>query len=281
MIRGRFFRAVLLAAAAAILSAQDTRPQFEVASIKPSPGGPGNSMFGSRGPGMFNTENIAFKVLMGQAYGVKGFQISGGPSWINSDGYTITAKASGEGTPKERFEKMMLMLQVLLEDRFQLRFHRETKEMPTYALTVAKNGKLPPADCVQFDEKNRPERPAPGQPPIRFCGNMRMGRSGPNSTLDAWGITTADLIRWLSNTTGRTIVDKTGFTGTFDAKLEFLPEMAQGAAPMGDGAPPVAVENAAPSLFTALQERLGLKLESERGPVEVLVIDRVERPTEN
>ena len=277
---GIISRAAVLLATVGILSAQDTRPQFEVASIKPSAAGPG-SMFGSRGPGMFNTENTPFKMLMSQAYGVKGFQISGGPSWINSDGYTITAKASGEGTPKERFEKMMLMLQVLLEDRFQLRFHRETKEMPIYALTVAKSGKLAPANCVQYDEKNRPAPPAAGQPPIRFCGNIRGGRSGPNSTLDAMGISMADFIRWLSNVTGRTIVDKTGFAGTFDAKMEYMPEMAQGAPPTGDGAPPPPVENAAPSLFTALQERLGLKLESERGPVEILVIDRVERPTEN
>jgi uncharacterized protein (TIGR03435 family) len=276
---GRFLGAAFLVGAAAILSAQDKRPQFEVASMKPSGGGPGR-MFGGRGPGMFNTENMPVKGLITQAYGVKGFQISGGPSWIDSDGYTITAKMSGEGAPKERFEKVMLMLQVLLEDRFQLRFHRATKEMPIYGLTVAKSGKLPPADCVPFDEKNRPAPPAPGQPPIRFCGNIRGGRSGPNSTMDAWGITTADLIRWLSDVTGRTIVDKTGFTGTFDVKLEYLPEMAQNAKPMGDGLP-AAVENAAPSVFTALQERLGLKLESERGPVEILVIDRIERPTEN
>ena len=277
---GRFFHAAVVLAMGVILSAQDPRPQFEVATIKPSAGGPGR-MFGSRGPGMFNTENMPVKGIIAQAYGVKDFQISGGPSWIDSDGYTITAKTSGEGTPKERFEKMMLMLQVLIEDRFQLRFHRATKEMPIYALTVAKSGKLPPADCVQFDEKNRPAPPAPGQPPIRFCGNIRGGRSGPNSTLDASGITTEGLIRWLSNTTGRTIVDKTGFTGTFDAKLEYLPEMAQNVKPTDDGAPAPALENAAPSLFTALQERLGLKLESERGPVEILVIDRIERPTEN
>ncbi len=155
---GRFLRAMVLVTVAGILSAQDTHPQFEVASIKPSAGGPG-SMFGSRGRGMFNTENTPFRMLMSQAYGVKGFQISGGPSWINSDGYTITAKETGEGTPRERFARMMLMLQVLLEDRFQLRFHRETKEMPIYALTVVKSGKLPPADCVPFDEKNRPAPP--------------------------------------------------------------------------------------------------------------------------
>ena len=182
---GRFFRAVILAATAAILNAQDTRPQFEVASIKPSAGGPG-SMFGSRGPGMFNTENTPFKMLMSQAYGVKGFQISGGPSWINSDGYTITAKESGEGTPRERFARMMLMLQVLLEDRFQLRFHRETKDMPIYALTVAKSGKLPPADCVPFDEKNRPAargRPAADSvlrqyPRIKKRPELGSGRDG-------------------------------------------------------------------------------------------------------
>lgn len=280
-MNGRFSGAIVLAATAAILSAQDARPQFDVASIKPSAPGQRNSMFGSRGPGMFNSENFPVKGLIAQAYGVKQFQISGGPSWIDSDGYTITAKTSGEGTPKDRFERMMPMLQVLLEDRFQLRFHRVTKEMPIYALTVVKSGKLPPADCVQFDEKNRPAPPAPGQPPIRFCGNIRGGRSGPNATFDASGITIADLIRWLSNVTGRTIVDKTGLSGTFDAKMEYLPEMAPSAQPMGDGAPPAAVENAAPSLFTVLQERLGLKLESERGPVEILVIDRIERPTEN
>ncbi len=234
-------------------------------------------MFGSRGPGMFNTENTPVKMLIAQAYGVKDFQVLGGPGWINSDGYTITAKASGEGTPKERFEKMLLMLQGLLEDRFQLRFHRETKEMPVYTLTIAKAGlKLPPANCVQFDDKNRPAPPAPGQPPVRFCNNIRGSRNGPNSVLDAYGISIFSLMGWLSNVTGRTIIDKTGFTGTFDAKFEYATGLPQ-ASP--DGA--AAVENTAPSLFTVLQEQLGLKLESERGPVEVLVLDRVERPTEN
>jgi uncharacterized protein (TIGR03435 family) len=270
----------LLALAALALLAQDSRPQFEVASIKLAPADARGRMFGSHGPGMFNTENMPVKALISNAYGVKDFQLSGGPSWISTEGYTINAKAPAEGTPEERWKKMKLMLQVLLEDRFQLKFHRESKEMPTYALTVAKGGlKLPPADCIPFDETNRPAPPAPGQPPIRFCGNMRISRNGPNSVVDAYGTTTADLVGWLSSVTSRVVIDKTGHTGTFDAKFEYAPDLLQ-SAPAGEGsvAPP---PETAPALITVLQEKFGLKLESERGQVEILVIDRVERPSGN
>lgn len=270
----------LLALAALALLAQDSRPQFEVASIKPAPADARGSMFGSHGPGMFNTENMPVKVLIANAYGVKDFQLSGGPSWTSTEGYTINAKAPAEGTPEERWKKMKLMLQVLLEDRFQLKFHRETKEMPIYALTVAKGGlKLPPADCIPFDEKNRPAPPAPGQPPIRFCGNMRISRNGPNSVFDAYGTTTADLVGWLSSVTSRVVIDKTGHIGTFDAKFEYARDLFQSApAGEGSGTPP---PETAPALITVLQEKFGLKLESERGQVEILVIDRVERPSGN
>jgi uncharacterized protein (TIGR03435 family) len=273
-------RATALLALAALVLAQDARPQFEVASIKLAPADARGRMFGSRGPGMFNTENMPVKALIANAYDVKDFQLSGGPSWISAEGYTINAKARAEGTPEERFKKMKLMLQVLLEDRFQLKFHRESKEMPIYALTVAKGGlKLPPADCIPFDEKNRPAPPGPGQPPIRFCGNMRISRNGPNSVFDAYGTTTSGLVGWLSSVTNRVVIDKTGHIGTFDAKFEYAPDLLQ-SAPVGEasGAPP---PETAPGLFTILQEKLGLKLESERGPVEILVLDRVERPSDN
>jgi uncharacterized protein (TIGR03435 family) len=200
---------------------------------------------------------------------------------MSSERYTINAKAVVSGTQEERMKQMNLMMQSLLEDRFQLKFHRETKEMPIYALTIAKGGpKLPPADCVQFDPLHRPERPAPGQPGPRFCGNMGIsGSQNGNLKFDGMGLTTSRLAAWLSNVTGRVVLDKTGYTQTFDAKFEYAQNTLLTQSNPGDGASiPV---DAGPSIFTVLREELGLKLEGEKGPVEMLVIDRLERPTEN
>jgi uncharacterized protein (TIGR03435 family) len=164
------------------------------------------------------------------------------------------------------------MLQSLLEDRFQLRLHRETKELPVYALTVAKGGlKLAEASCTNYDFNNPPPRPSPGQKPPDYCGNLSAGGSGPKQTVNAFGIGMTDFIGLLSDYTERVIIDRTGFTAKFNAHFEFASDRALGQQD----------DNLGPSLFTAIEEQLGLKLESTKAPVEVLVIDHVERPSEN
>jgi bla regulator protein BlaR1 len=233
--------------------------EFEVASIKPSaPSGPMNRIRVEMAPGgRFNASNITVKFLIQQAYGVKDFQITGGPGWINSERYDLVAKADGD---VGRAEQLRPLIQKLLADRFQLTIHRDTKELPIYALVVGKNG-------PKFKES---EASGPGP-------NIRMGRG----LINGQGMGMDMLASQLSNPLGRTVLDRTGLKGRYDIKLEFTPEEGAGRGP-GDGpeaAPPP--DTTGPSLFTALQEQLGLKLESSKGPVEIIVIDRIEKPTEN
>jgi uncharacterized protein (TIGR03435 family) len=277
----RAAQAVILIAVAGALAAQDPRPTFEVASIKPGDPSSGGSMYGSKGPGQFNTENLVVKTMIAIAYDIKDFQIQGGPSWMSSEKYTINARGNMTGTQEERRKQQTLMVQSLLEERFQLKFHRETKEMPIYALTIAKGGpKLTAADCVKFDDMHRPEPPAPGQPRPRYCGNMGItGGPNGNSKFNGIGITPERLAAWLSNVTSRVVLDKTGLTQPFDAQFEYAQNrpMTQTSSTENASIP----VDAGPSIFTVLQEKLGLKLEGEKGPVEMMVIDRLEKPTEN
>jgi uncharacterized protein (TIGR03435 family) len=176
-------------------------------------------------------------------------------------------------------------LQSLLADRFALKVHRETKELPIYELTAAKSGlKLPPfkeGSCVEVAEGAPLALRPPGSNPVIPCGRPLIGFSG---TLNAAKITMADLTQGLATIMGRPVVDRTGFTGPFDVHLSFLPEAAAGLVPPpGMAAPSIlpTFDPDRPSIFAALQEQLGLRLASTKGPVEVLVIDHVERPSEN
>jgi uncharacterized protein (TIGR03435 family) len=214
-------------------------------------------------------------------------QISGGPGWTQSESYDLAAKAEGAA----RVEQMMgPMLRALLEDRFKLKIHRETKEMPVYALTVAKSGfKLHPLKedgCVAID-LNRLPTPAPGQPMPNFCGNISMRMGGQSVTMDGHGMSVKDFSARLSTMVDRKVIDKSGVTGLFDFHLEFAPDEATtmfrgGRGGGGDaGNPAPAAEVAGPSIFDALQEQMGLKLLPDKGPVESLVIDHAEKPSEN
>ena len=176
---------------------------------------------------------------------------------MNSSGYDIEAKAAGNPNRSE----IWLMLQSLLEDRFQLKVHRETKEMPVYALVVEKNGSklaLNSGAERQFQPGN---------------GSLIVKKGG-----------TAALAAWLSRELGRVVIDKTDLSGEYDYSLEWTPEPGQGG-PESIGLPPEAprphVDTNGPSIFTALQEQLGLRLVSQKGPVEIIVIDSVERPSAN
>jgi uncharacterized protein (TIGR03435 family) len=237
---------------------------FEVASIKPA--APGALGFRSRFTpgGRFTASNISLKELIAAMWRIPEFQISGGPAWLGSARYDISAKP--ENNPKDG--DVMPMIQSLLADRFQLRFHRETRELPILALVVArKDGKLgarltESKDCSAVD----PSKPG--------CG--RINRSP--RTIRATSVSLGTLAHSLAEILGRTVVDKTGLTGTFDISVEWAPDDAQ-LAMLPPGVPRPTSDG--PSIFVAIQEQLGLKLESQKGPVEMFVIDRAEKPSEN
>ena len=257
---------------------------FEVASIKPAnPDAMGIRINFVPGGGL-RAENVRLRQLIEFAYQVHPFQISGGPGWMNSQGFDVLAKAPepAEATDLRKLtdaqrdrlgEQIRQRLQALLAERFQLTIHRETKEMPVYALVVAKNG-------PKLKESADPER---------GDQQMRAGRG----ELSATTMKIQALASHLSRVTGRPVLDNTGLKGTYDFKLEWTPEPGgPGGGPFAGspGAGRLAEEKAAgigapdptgPSIFTALQEQLGLKLESQKGPVEILVIDRAEKPSEN
>jgi uncharacterized protein (TIGR03435 family) len=270
----------------------ETKPSFEVASIRPNTSAEMGMSIMNQPGGRFVATGMTFRFLMTFAYHVRDFQIIGGPGWITSDRWNIEARAE-EGTvppptgisDPNAPDPIALRLQSLLEDRFRLKFHRETREFPVYELIVAKGGSK-----MKLSEDQGPFRPPeqgdPPPPPIRPGGpmprgSMRMGRGD----LEANGVGFASFVQVLSQQLGRTVIDKTGLKGLYDIKLQWTPDMGQGIGAVGalpPGVdPPPASDPSRPSIFTAIQEQLGLKLESTKGPVEVLIIDSVEKPTEN
>ncbi len=274
--------APLLVAGLAAAQSLSQRPEFEVASIKLNTSGTRMVRISGVGTRRLSATNASLRMLITIAYGVKNFQVSGGGSSIDSDRYDIEAKAPADNTTRAQ---SMLMMQAMLEDRFRLKVHRETKEMPVYALVPGKGGlKIPEFDaasCREFTSDAAP--PPPGQRPPLYCGNFLMG---PNTFYGA-RIGMAQLVDGLSNLLGRPVLDKTGYTGAFNVHLEFSRDGLanfgiNGAAAPGpplEGAPPVDATDG--TIFTALQEQLGLRLESQKGPAEVLVIDHAEKASEN
>lgn len=277
-------------------SGVSTAPAFEIASIRQNKrcrSGPFNSIdlnvwkgpFGSA-HGRFKRECIPLEVLIELAYNAKGFQVAGAPSWTISDRYDVNAKAEGDAN----FEQMRPMLQSLLADRCQLTLHRETKELPVYELVAANGGHkiMEPKEgsCVTFGP-NTPRPPFDFNRPVHRCGGItRRILSGPperRDRLDGFRISMRELIKIISDDVGRPVLDKTGFAAMFDLHLEFSPSTVAGGID-GDGysgTPAASANLSVPSIFTALQRQLGLRLQSAKGPAEVLVIDRVERPSPN
>lgn len=255
-------------------------PKFEVASIKPTAPDE-HFMFGVRPMpgGRISAANVTLKLLIETAYGLEDFQVFGGQGWIETARYNIEAKPDSTVGPNEWKE----MLKNLLADRFQLAFHRETKDLPVYALVLAKKeGKLGPGmveskegGCAARDPSKPLGPPGPGQPP--FCGNVLGGASQLTGT----AATVGDMVPTLSRTVGRKVIDKTGLTGKYDITLKYTPDENQLATSTMPGAPPPPADASGPSLFTALQEQLGLKLEPQKASVEIYVIDRAEKPSDN
>jgi uncharacterized protein (TIGR03435 family) len=223
--------------------------------------------------GRWTARNVNLQMMILTAYGIQRYQLIGGPAWLESDGYDIEAKAEGEASNAQ----MLLMLQSLLADRFKLAVHRETKELPTYNLSGAKGPFNPPPP----DEKGcAPMVPgAPMQPGTMPCGFPRIGMSG---MIDAAKVGMPQMVGTLAAVVGRPVIDQTGFMGTFDVHLKFTPDTNTQGLPGGAlGAAPPAPDPSRPDIFSALQEQLGLKLTSSKGPVEVLVIEHAERPSAN
>jgi uncharacterized protein (TIGR03435 family) len=227
--------------------------------------------------------NLALRRLILIAWGVQDYQLVGDPAWLDSAHYDIQAKADGNPSVQQMEGPM---LQVLLEERFKLTVHHETRQLPVYELSVGKSGaKLQlskEGSCTSYSVDSPPPATAPGMPRPNFCGFRRTGADGLNQTLDGTGITMVALATNLSRTynsvLGRNVIDRTGLTGTFDMRLKWAFDPLNDRRAGSDAAPQ---DLAGPSIFTALQEQLGLKLESARGPVEVLILDHIEKPSDN
>jgi uncharacterized protein (TIGR03435 family) len=274
----------LVAITAVAVLGQTARPQFEVASVKPT-GDRGGRLTMRPMPGRI-TASGPLRVLMQAAYGLEPFQILGAPEWVEWDGYEIDAKAAGNPGRAQMF----LMLQSLLENRFQLRVHRESREMPVYALEPARGGlRLPPPKDVNCSDDAEPQPlPEPGarmQPPgvgsqhALRCGGLNVTLELGGARMQGGKVPMAEFVRVLSRVLDRRVTNQTGFSGVFDVKLDFQPdETTPVLPPPPPGAAPA--ETATPSIFSAVQQ-LGLRLQPSKGPVEVLVIDHVERPSAN
>lgn len=284
-LAGTGMAAVALLPAVAVLAVfgqPAPHPQFAVASIKPS-----NSrtlMTVRPMPGRL-VADASVQLLLQNAYTVQPFQIEGGPEWIGAERYQIEAKAGGSASRAQMF----LMLRSLLEDRFQLKTHRETRELPVYALVPARSGlKLAPpkeGSCVEPAPDapsdwagGRIAPPGEGRLPVATCGRVGVILQAGGARIQGGKVFMPELAKELSLLMGRTVIDKTGFTGRFDVGLDFLPDETTPAMPPPP--PGASSDSGAPSLVSAIQQ-LGLRLESTRGPVEVIVVDHLERPSAN
>jgi uncharacterized protein (TIGR03435 family) len=261
---------------------------FEVVSVKPNRSGEARSALGMPPGGRLAATNVLLRTLIQQAFQVQDFQMAGGPGWIDSDRFDVDARAGTNVSPSPpgTIGAMQLMIQALLADRFQLRTHREVREQPIYALVLARgDGRTGPQLRTAGNEctavKVPGGFPAPPPPPAgpqaagapAVCPSL----AGP-FFISGRRMTMAQLASGLATRVGRMVVDRTGLGGTFDFELSFTPENT----PAGQLMRFNGVEfDAGPSIYTAVQEQLGLKLDATRGPVEVLVIDSVERPSEN
>jgi len=249
---------------------------FEVASIKPAnPDTPGTSIQFMPGGGLKMT-GIPLRGMITFAYDVRDFQVSGGPGWIGSERFDVMARPDAaaavdgqvdfakmnDAQRKTMRDQISERLRALMADRFQLAVHKETKDQPIYALVVSKNGsKLQETKETGTQQSMMTNR----------------GRS------EGHAIPVAMMAQMLSGLTGRPVVDKTGLAAKYDFVLEWTPDAgpdarAQG---FGDGITSPAPAPGGPTIFTALQEQLGLRLDAQKGPVQNIVIDRVEKPSEN
>ena len=255
------------AAPALAQAAAENRPAFAVASIRPANADGPVSMGVGNGQG--GGHNLTLKALLAVAYRLQEFQVTGGPAWAASQRFDVEGKTEDRGADPDRLRSM---LQSLLDDRFQLRLHRETKAASAYALVAGKGGpKIKLAQDQTSPPVNGPAPPGAGP----NHGAIRLGRG----SLIGNAVMMSLFARMLAQRLDRMVVDRTGLTGRFDINLQWTPVGELPYGPGGNPLPPA--DTSGPSIFTAIQEQLGLKLESTRTTVEFLVIDHADKPGEN
>ena len=239
-------------------------PPLDAISVKPNKSGSGGMSWGPTPDGVMGT-NVTVHMMLTQGYHLNDNQLIDEPDWAKTERFDVNGKVTGPDaalvaklTPVQKH----VFFQQVLRERFGLVAYRETRELPEYALTVAKGG-------TKFVDG----KPDANAPPGLQHGGFRMSMSGGVRKIESVGMPIDPLLQFLSNEAGRTVVDKSGLTGKYSYTLSWRPAMGQ--APAEDAA------ESTPDLFTAIQEQLGLKLEPVKGPVDVLVIDHIERPAEN
>jgi uncharacterized protein (TIGR03435 family) len=269
-------------AGAQSLSADSAGPPFEVASVKPNRSGePRLLSIGLQPGGRFTARNASLRELVAAAYGdggrgLQAYRIVGGPDWVNTDRFDVEARADGEAR-----KRMFFTLRTLLRERFKLAVHVETRQLPTYVVVLAReDGRVGPQlrsaaiDCAALRKSGQPP-PAPEDgkaPPCALSMAPGLLRGG--------GLSSAEIVLALSPLLDRFVVDRTGLAGAFDFELRWT--STDQPTPVGslpERPPAIEGQDAGSSLFTALREQLGLRLDSQRGPVDVIVIDSADRPT--
>ena len=248
---------ILVTLLGALVAAQQAKPRFEVASVRRNTS-VDSGWSSNQNPGAYNIRNATLQAIVRIAYGVRDDQILGGPGWLQTDRFDVVAKAN----PDAPSPQLTLMIQSLLEDRFKLVVRREQRDMPVFTLTLNRSdGRLGPG-LTRVDECRRSNpvfRAAPNAP----AGAGMFGGCGASAAIAGM----------VSQHLQATVIDKTGLTGTYEMSVFYAPDDVT--------SPSAASVSDLPSFPAALQEQLGLKLESTRGQVNVLVIDSVEPPSEN
>jgi uncharacterized protein (TIGR03435 family) len=272
------FAALVITVAVAPLSAQSVpagapRVAFEVASIRQNASGSENFGFTSKPGGVMLATNVTTRQIIRYAYSMQNSRVEGGPEWLDTVRYDITAKAADAATQA----RMILMLRTLLADRFALVLHMEARETPIYHLVMARNDQQPgpqlrrsTVDCERLRASIARGEASPSVDGRPVCG----GRASAGF-ISAGAVSMAEVAPNLSRLVGRTIVDRTGLEGRFDFDLKFVPDSELTAAPAGPR------PSELPSLIVALEEQLGLKLESARAPVDVAIVDSIRPPIED
>jgi uncharacterized protein (TIGR03435 family) len=259
----------------------NTSPGFDVASIKPVAPGSRITLSRSLPGGAVDLHNITVEELIVNAWHIFPDQIFGAPAWTRTAVYDISAKPATAAKPGD----VSLMLRALLKDRFGLAMHHETRNLPIYTLVLArKDGTLGPSlveskegGCVVRVPGSPPPRPDPAKPGSRLCGLLMMR---PRK-LSGAAVPIVVLAEQFELRLGRTVIDRTGLKGNFDIDLEWTAD--EGAIPLLEGSadPVPPPDPLGLTILAALKEQLGLKIESRKAPVDVIVIDRVDRPTAN
>jgi len=276
-------RLLLIAGAIALVTiaarAQDTNATFEVATVKANTSGDNNGMLQRQPGGRLTATNMLLRPMITWAYQLAGYQLVGGPSWVESARYDVVAKMDGNPlavAPGAGIDPMQLAMRGLLAERFKLKVHHEMREMDIYALVMIKpdtpGPKLRPTteDCAAAAAAMaRGARPTGPKAP--FCGSS----IGPG-TIKFGGLPASQIATTLAILAGRFVTDRTGLAGSWDFDLSFAPEQ-RGQAPGGN----TPNDSDVPGFFTAIQEQLGLKLEATKGPVDVVVIDNIEHPKDD